>query len=147
MEGKVWVNPEQERLTRIDGTLTRDVSFGWGVFGKLYKGGHYQIEQKELSPGKWRITTLNLELKGRILFNSFRLLRKESNSQFQPTPEGMTLTEAFQQLLKIPAGPVRERDPDRSGSRGRSLSGDGAQPASPGPVPGPGRLPLSPLVQ
>lgn len=120
MQGRVWVDPQAERLTRIDGVLTKDVSFGWGVLGKLYKGGRYQIEQEQVSTGEWRITRLNLELRGRMLFNSFRVLREESNSEFRHTPRGLTYREAVEELLQSPAGPARERVPDQSGSRGRS---------------------------
>ncbi len=120
MQGTVWVNPQAERLTRIDGVLTKDVSFGWGVLGKLYKGGRYQIEQEQVSPGEWRITRLNLILRGRMFFSSFRLLREETDSEFRRTPAAITYTEAVEELLQSPAGPARERVPDRSGSRGRS---------------------------
>ncbi|HET6935835.1 MAG TPA: hypothetical protein VFI72_13415 [Candidatus Angelobacter sp.] len=120
MQGKVWVDPQAERLTRIDGVLTKDVSFGWGVLGKLYKGGRYQIQQEQVSPGEWRITSLNLELRGRMLFNSFRVLREETDSEFRHTPRSVTYTEAVEQLLRSPAGPARERVPGQSGSRGRS---------------------------
>jgi hypothetical protein len=120
MQGRVWVNSHAERLTRIDGVLTKDVSFGWGVLGKLYKGGRYQIQQEQVSPGEWRITRLNLELRGRIFFNSFRVLREETDSEFRHTARGLTYREAIEELLQSPAGPARERVPDQSGSRGRS---------------------------
>ncbi len=58
MEGTVWIDPEQERITHIEGTLVKDVSFGWGILGKLNKGGKYEIAQTQISPGIWRITTL-----------------------------------------------------------------------------------------
>ncbi|MGH9567464.1 MAG: hypothetical protein ACRD4I_15890, partial [Candidatus Angelobacter sp.] len=66
MSGTVWVDPAAERLTRIEGRLTKDVSFGWGIFGKLYKGGQYEIRQEKVAPEIWRIAQLNLNLKGRV---------------------------------------------------------------------------------
>lgn len=107
MQGTVWVEPHQQRLVRIDGTLTRNVSFGWGIFGKLYKGGAYRIEQKQVEPGIWRISTLDLDLKIRVLFNTSRLLRNEHNTEFRPTPPGTTYQQALKNLLGPPARPDR----------------------------------------
>ncbi|HET6934965.1 MAG TPA: hypothetical protein VFI72_09000, partial [Candidatus Angelobacter sp.] len=84
------------------------------------KGGRYQIQQKQVSPGEWRIISLNLELRGRMLFNSFRVLREEMDSEFRHTRSGVTYREAVKELLQAPAGPARERVPDQSGARGRS---------------------------
>jgi hypothetical protein len=110
MEGTVWVEPNRERLVRIDGTLTRDVSFGWGIFGRLHKGGHYFIEQTQVSAGTWRVTRLVLDLKIRTFFDTSRLLRKERDTRFRVTREGMTYTEAVESLLETAAGPDRLRD-------------------------------------
>lgn len=107
MQGTVWVEPNQERLVRIDGTLTRNVFFGWGIFGKLYKGGTYRIEQTQVEPGKWRIKTLDLNLKIRVIFNTSRLLRNEHDTEFRPAPPGTTYQEALKILLGTPAGPDR----------------------------------------
>jgi hypothetical protein len=107
MEGSVWIEPAQERIVRIEGILVKDVSFGWGIVGHLNKGGIYEIAQTQLAPGKWRITTLDVNLKGKMfLFNSFRFQRKETNSRFQPVSPEMTFPEAANELL---AAPVQER--------------------------------------
>jgi len=103
MEGSVWIEPAQERIVRIEGILVKDVNFGWGIVGHLNKGGIYEIAQTQLSPGKWRITKLNVDLKGKtFLINSFRFQRKETNSRFQPVSSELTLQEAVQELLATP---------------------------------------------
>jgi hypothetical protein len=110
MEGKVWVEPVQERIVQLKGKLVKDVSFGWGIFGRLNKGGIYEISQTQMSPGIWRITTLNVDVKGRMyLLNSFRFMRRESNSHFQPVSASITYPAAVQTLLAAP--PVPENDP------------------------------------
>ena len=65
MEGSVWIQPVQERIVRIEGVLVKDVNFGWGIVGHLNKGGTYEIAQTQLSPGHWRITLLDVDLKGK----------------------------------------------------------------------------------
>ncbi len=110
MEGSVWIDSVQERIVRIEGVLVKDVSFGWGIVGHLYKGGIYEITQTQVSPGKWRITTLDIDLKGKMfLFNTFRLQRKELNSRFHTVSSEMTFQAAIQELLTDPAQPDRAR--------------------------------------
>lgn len=109
MEGTMLVEPVQERIVQVEGKLVKDVSFGWGIFGRLYKGGIYEIAQTQLSPGVWRITTLNVDVKGRVFFvDTFRFLRNESNTQIRPVPAAMTYLAAVKTLLAAP--PVPNKD-------------------------------------
>jgi len=110
MEGSVWIEPVQERIVRIEGVLVKDVNFGWGIVGHLNKGGTYEIAQTQLSPGHWRITLLDVDLKGKtFLINSFRFKRKETNSRFHPVTSDMTYQEAVEELLADPALSGREK--------------------------------------
>jgi hypothetical protein len=109
MEGTVWIEPEQERIVQIQGKLVKDVTFGWGIFGRLNKGGIYEITQTQLSPGTWRITALNVDVKGRtFLVDTFRFLRKETSSRFQPVSSAMTYQVAVKALLAASATPDKE---------------------------------------
>jgi len=47
MKGYLLIDTDAQRLARIDGTLFRDVSFGWGIIGHLDKGGHFLVQQAE----------------------------------------------------------------------------------------------------
>lgn len=108
MEGSMLVEPVQERIVQVQGKLVKDVSFGWGVFGRLSKGGIYEIVQTQLSPGIWRITTLNVDVKGRIfLLNSFRFMRMESDSRYCPVQPPMTYQSAVKILLAAPPLPEK----------------------------------------
>jgi hypothetical protein len=111
MEGRMWVEPVQERLVKIEGKLVKDVSFGWGIFGRLNKGGIYEIAQTQFSPGSWRITELNVDVKGRIyFFDTFRFQRRESNSHFRAILKPITYPAAVQALLEAPSLPFREKE-------------------------------------
>ena len=110
MEGTVWIEPEQERIVQIQGKLVKDVTFGWGIFGRLNKGGIYEIAQTQLSQGTWRITALNVDVKGRtFLVDTFRFLRKETSSRFQPVSSAMTYQAAVKALLAASATHDKER--------------------------------------
>jgi len=115
MEGSVWIEPVQERIVRIEGVLVKDVNFGWGIVGHLNKGGIYEITQTQLSPGHWRITLFDVDLKGKtFLINSFRFKRKEMNSRFHPVTSEMTYQEAVQELL---ADPTLSGGEDKAGRK------------------------------
>lgn len=108
MEGKVWVEPVHERIVQVQGKLVKDVSFGWGIVGRLNKGGIYEISQTQLASGVWRITTLNVDVKGRMFFlNSFRFMRRESNSHFRAVSASLTYPAAVQTLLASPLLPEK----------------------------------------
>jgi hypothetical protein len=116
MRGTVWIEPQQQRIVRIEGLLTKDVSFGWGILGKLHKGGKYEIEQEEISPGLWRIKRLELDLKGRTFLDGFRVLRKETNTDFARTPQSLGYEQAVKELLRPLSGPAESRSFDRPGA-------------------------------
>ncbi|SRR5579871_3098720 len=109
MEGTLWIDPAQECIVQFEGKLVKDVSFGWGILGRLSKGGIFEIAQTQLSPGTWRITSLNVDVKGRIfLLDSFRYVRRETDTRLRPTPESMTYQAAVKALLAEPS--VSDRD-------------------------------------
>ena len=50
---KIWVDREANQLVRGEAHVTRDISFGGGILGKLYRGGVFYMEQEEVTPGIW----------------------------------------------------------------------------------------------
>jgi hypothetical protein len=50
---KIWVDRDSNQMVRAEAHLLRDVSFGAGILGKLYRGGVFSLEQAEVSPGLW----------------------------------------------------------------------------------------------
>ena len=39
MSGELWIDAAQERVTRLEGHLQQDTNYGFGILGKLDKGG------------------------------------------------------------------------------------------------------------
>src|SRR5262249_16368001 len=100
MRGTLWIDPVHERLTHVKGELFKDVTFGWGFLGKLSKGGRYEAAQTQVAPGVWEMTLLDLDFRGRILlFGRMRIQRKETSSDFRPSPPDLTLQAAIKQLM------------------------------------------------
>ena len=101
MEGEMWVHETQRRLVRIRGQLVADVKFAGGLLGHLEKGGHFDVEQRELLPGQWDLTFMEVDMKGKALFfKTIAVNEKESRSDFRSVPYGLTLAEAADMLTK-----------------------------------------------
>lgn len=67
MAGQMTVARGSYRIASLRGTLTDDVKFGFGLFGKIDKGGTFNVERRELAPGKWQITETHVHIGGRAL--------------------------------------------------------------------------------
>ncbi|MGA8037134.1 MAG: hypothetical protein WA823_09950 [Candidatus Acidiferrales bacterium] len=50
---KIWVDRASLQLARAEAHVTKDLSIGGGILGKLYKGGVFSFEQAEVAPGLW----------------------------------------------------------------------------------------------
>jgi hypothetical protein len=91
MEGYLLLDPEARRLARIDGTLFRNISFGWGLVGRLDKGGHFRVQQAEAGDGTWDITEMSLNITGKILiFKSLSVVSDEVFSDFRRVPDELS---------------------------------------------------------
>lgn len=101
MQGRVWVDPIAERVSRLEATLFRDVDFGWGFFGHLDRGGTITMLQTKLEDGNWQPSTLAVHLTGKILlFKSLNVKQNVTFSGYRPAPKDMTLAEGVEFLRK-----------------------------------------------
>ncbi len=48
MQGYVLLDSARYRIASIDGTLVKEVSFGWGILGHLDRGGRFMVQQQEV---------------------------------------------------------------------------------------------------
>jgi hypothetical protein len=95
MQGYLLIDTTAHRIARIDGTLFREVSFGWGIFGHLDKGGHFRVQQADVGEGAWEITVMSLDITGKILlFKGLSMIWDEKLSDFHPVPDDLTFAKA-----------------------------------------------------
>jgi hypothetical protein len=100
MTGELRIDQQQERMVRLDAHLIADVNFGWGILGKLFKGGTIVVEQKDVGTGHWETTHMALHLQGKILMiKSLNLQTTEDASDFEPVRPQMGYQEAVHLLL------------------------------------------------
>jgi hypothetical protein len=95
MNGSVVIDKAQHRIITISGRLTQDVIFGFGFFGRLAKGGTFQVERRQLAPGLWQITETHVHIDGKaLLFKSIGEQQDEVETDFLQVPHSTTLEQA-----------------------------------------------------
>src|SRR5580658_5837266 len=102
MAGEIWIDPIEERVVRLAGTLQRDKDFGWGILGELDKGGSVEIEQADVGDRQWRIVHLKLVMNGRVLFKAKNSDSEQEYTEFAPLPADLSYQQAIQMLRALP---------------------------------------------
>jgi len=106
MQGFVLIDPVSHSLASIDGTLFKEVSFGWGIFGHLDRGGRFLVQQQEVGDNVWEISSMTLNFTGKILvFKNLSITSTETFSDFKQVPSDLTFAQALE-LLKKEEGSV-----------------------------------------
>ena len=98
MTGTIAVDPSAGRVTHLEGHLRKDVNFGWGIVGRLNKGGWMAIDQARVADGQWRTVRLQLAMTGRIVFFTKTYDTLQEQSDYRPVAEGLDYREAIRQL-------------------------------------------------
>lgn len=101
MQGYLLIDTKQYRIAKIDGTLMKEVGFGWGILGHLDRGGRFLVEQGDAGHGQWEVTHMGLRFTGKILlFKSLNIQSDETFSNFEPVSKDLTFGEAIVLLRK-----------------------------------------------
>jgi len=98
MTGELWIDASQERVVRLEGHLQQDTDYGWGILGKLNKGGWVAIEQSDVGGQQWRIVHVQMQMNLRVLFKSRSIDTVEEMTRFSPVPVGIDYRQAIQML-------------------------------------------------
>lgn len=100
MAGEVWIETSRERLVRLNAHVISQVEFGWGIIGRLDKGGTIFLEQTDVGTDNWQLTRMKLNLTGKaLLVKSLSFRITEEMSRFAPVPAGLDYRKAIQTLL------------------------------------------------
>jgi hypothetical protein len=97
MRGELVIQSKQQRIQEISGKLTRDVTFGWGLLGRLRQGGTFRVLRKEIAPKVWEITETHVHIEGKaLLFKNIGQQQDEVQTDFTPVPASTTLEQAVE---------------------------------------------------
>jgi hypothetical protein len=103
LSGELWIDAAQERVTRLEGHLQQDTNYGWGILGKLDKGGWIVLEQANVGAGQWRISRFQIKMELRILFKTKSFDSVQEMTQYAPIPANLDYRQAIQMLRGVPA--------------------------------------------
>jgi hypothetical protein len=85
----------------MDGTLFRQVGFGWGILGHLNSGGHFIVHQQAVEDNLWEISCMTVKFTGKILlFKNLLIDSTEVFSGFKQVPSDLTFAQALDLLRK-----------------------------------------------
>lgn len=95
MQGSLTLQNNGNRILEFKGHLLHDVDFGWGILGKLEKGGTFRIERRQVGDGIWDITETHIHIHGHaLIFKSISEEEDDSKTSFQREPDSVTLQQA-----------------------------------------------------
>lgn len=104
MNGDLWIDARYKRLARLDGQLQENVDFGYGILGRLYKGGWFRLQRTRVSENDWKTERLEMHLSGRaLLLKTIDHETSETRGGFAPVPPGLTLAHGMKLLVPLPA--------------------------------------------
>jgi hypothetical protein len=107
MSGHLLIDTTENRIAEIDGTLSKEVEFGWGILGHLDPGGRFLVQQADVGQHQWEVTHMQLSFTGKVLL--FKKLSIHSNdmfSDFHSVPANLTFAQGVELLKKEAAGNV-----------------------------------------
>jgi hypothetical protein len=107
LSGELWIDASQERVVRLKGHLQQDTDYGWGILGRLNKGGWVLIEQADVGAKQWRIVHVQMEMNLRVLFRTRNISTVEQLTRYSPVPAGLDYRQAIQMLRAGSGGAVQ----------------------------------------
>jgi hypothetical protein len=90
----LWVDEAQAQFARLEGDIVTDITFGGGIAGKVYHGGHVMMEQEEVAPGIWLPTLYNYEVDGRKFLFAFGIHERTEVTRYRrigPPPQAVEI--------------------------------------------------------
>ena len=101
MNGFLLIDTKRQRIARIDGTLFKDVNFGWGILGHLNQGGRFVVIQGPVGDGCWTTTHMQLNFMGKaLLFKTIHIQEVEDSADFHRVPSNLSFAQGIDLLKK-----------------------------------------------
>jgi hypothetical protein len=79
----LWVDESEAQMVRIEGDIASDIVFVGGIAGKVYRGGHFVMEQSEVAPGVWLPTLYTYDVDGRKFLFGFSIHERTEASRYR----------------------------------------------------------------
>lgn len=108
MSGELWIDARTKHMVRLEGQLQSNIDFGFGILGRLYKGGWFRLERVQVSATDWKTRRLEIHMSGRaMLFKTIARETSEARGNFSPVPAAMNLRDGVDMLGSQNPGEAR----------------------------------------
>jgi hypothetical protein len=67
LQGRVWIDPENRRMVRLEGNIFHAVNIGWGMIAHIYPGGTVTVDQTHAGGQRWIVDHIVEQLTVRAL--------------------------------------------------------------------------------
>ena len=107
----LWLDESQAQFARLEGDITSDITFVGGIAGKIYRGGHFVVEQTEVAPGVWLPTLYTYDVDGRKFLFGFGVHERTEVTRYRhvgPPAQSIEIIRAELNNLSAET-PARER--------------------------------------
>jgi hypothetical protein len=96
MSGTLLVDARYKRLAGLEGHVDENVDFGFGILGRLEKGGWFKLTRIRVSPTDWKTARLEMHMNIRaLLVTSFARETSEVRGEFAPVPAGISVAQGI----------------------------------------------------
>jgi len=101
LTGRIWIDRSSAHMVRMHADVTTEISFGWGLLARIYRGGSFQLDQTDAGP-RWMFQKLDEHISVRALLvrtiNVNVKLQESGYSAISPMP----FQDAIHILLNTP---------------------------------------------
>jgi hypothetical protein len=90
-KGRIKVDEHDYQVVRLEMQAVSDVTIGWGLIGRLYKGSRFVFERRRFS-GAWLPSSVTYEASGRtLMFRPFSFSVTTTYSDYRRRNPGFPL--------------------------------------------------------
>ena len=94
LAGTILIDSKETRLAKISGQLINQVSFGFGLLGRV-DNGTLELERIEVGPQQWKTAFINIHFSGRaVLFKTINKDQYERRFDFRTVSSDLSLSDA-----------------------------------------------------
>ncbi len=101
MSGTMLVDERTTRLHLLEGSLSSEVTFGYGLLATVHKGSSFATTRDPIAPDVWKTTSMDVHFDGRAIF--FKTISRQQHSihrDFKPIPGDLSIPRAIELLTR-----------------------------------------------
>jgi hypothetical protein len=87
MQGQLLILRRGNLIYALRGTLSQDIKIGFGMLARLYKGGTFDVERRDVGQDHWEIVETHVHISGHALFfKTIGTQEDEVKTDWRPSP-------------------------------------------------------------